>query len=406
MSIPTSLAPRSRWAIASAALLVAGAAGWAWTHDARAADPKERKDARKDDASPVQVVTVPVQARDVPILRAGIGTVAATASVTIKARVDGQLDAVGFTEGQDVRKGQVVARLDPRTFQAALMQAQAQRAKDQATLANARVDLQRYATLLAQDAATQQQFDTQRALVAQLEAGVKADDAQVAAAQVQLGFTTITAPISGRAGARLVDPGNIVHASDATGLVVINQIDPITVNFTLPEDAVQPINHAMAASSRPLLVQAWSRTGSELLGTGTLTLVNNQIDTASGTVQLKARFPNPQHTLWPGQFVNVRLVLGTREKALTVPAGAVQRSQDGVYAWVVDPGGLARAQTIHVVQIQDGVAVVDQGLADGQRVVTDGQYKLKPGARTVEAPARGASAPVHGASAGAGGSAK
>jgi multidrug efflux system membrane fusion protein len=336
-----------------------------------------------------------------PILRTGLGTVAATYSVTVKARVDGQLDAVGFTEGQDVRKGQVIARIDPRTYQAALMQAQAQRAKDEATLANARVDLQRYTTLAAQDAATQQQLDTQKALVKQLEATVKSDEAQVNSAQVQLGYTTIAAPISGRAGARLVDPGNIVHATDANGLVVINQIDPITVTFTLPEDAVQATNRAMAASHRPLVVQAWSRDGSELLGTGTLTLVNNQIDTTSGTVQMKGSFPNPRHSLWPGQFVNVKLVLGTREKATTIPAAAVQRSEEGVFAYVVDPGGEARAQTIGLVQIQDGTAIVSQGLQPGQRVVVDGQYKLKPGSRTVEAPARGASAPAAAASGGA-----
>jgi multidrug efflux system membrane fusion protein len=392
---------RARWAIASAAALVVAAAGlWALSHGAAsAADGKDGR--RKADDAPVLVVTAPVRTQDMPILRTGLGTVAATYSVTVKARVDGQLDAVGFTEGQDVRKGQVIARIDPRTYQAALMQAQAQRAKDEATLANARVDLQRYTTLAAQDAATQQQLDTQKALVKQLEATVKSDEAQVNSAQVQLGYTTIAAPISGRAGARLVDPGNIVHATDANGLVVINQIDPITVTFTLPEDAVQATNRAMAASHRPLVVQAWSRDGSELLGTGTLTLVNNQIDTTSGTVQMKGSFPNPRHSLWPGQFVNVKLVLGTREKATTIPAAAVQRSEEGVFAYVVDPGGEARAQTIGLVQIQDGTAIVSQGLQPGQRVVVDGQYKLKPGSRTVEAPARGASAPAAAASGGA-----
>ena len=389
--------PRARWAIASAAALVVAAAGlWALSHDSAHAADQDAK--RKADTAPVQVVTAPVKAQDMPILRTGLGTVAAAYSVTVKARVDGQLDAVGFAEGQDVRKGQVIARIDPRTFQATLMQAQAQRAKDEATLANARVDLQRYTTLAAQDAATQQQLDTQKALVKQLEATVKSDDAQVNSAQVQLGYTTIAAPISGRAGARLVDPGNIVHAADANGLVVINQIDPITVAFTLPEDAVQATNRAMAASQAPLVVQAWSRDGSELLGTGTLTLVNNQIDTTSGTVQMKGSFPNPQHALWPGQFVNVRLVLGTRRQAITIPAAAVQRSESGVFTYVVDPGGSARAQAIGLVQIQDGIAIVDQGLQPGQRVVVDGQYKLKPGSRTVEAPARGASAPAGAAS--------
>jgi multidrug efflux system membrane fusion protein len=394
---------RARWALAGAALLaIAVAAAWAVSHDARAAD---KKDKGKDKPEPpVQVVTAPVKAQDMPILRSGIGTVAATFSVTVKARVDGQLDSVGFTEGQDVKKGQVLARIDPRTFQAALLQAQAQRAKDQAALANARVDLQRYSTLLAQDAATQQQVDTQKATVAQLQAGIQSDDAAINTAQVQLGYTTITAPIAGRVGARLVDPGNIVHAADTTGLVVINQIDPITVVFTLPEDAVQDINRAQAATRKPLLAQATARSGGELLGVGTLTLVNNQIDTASGTVQLKALFPNPQRNLWPGQYVNVRLTLGTRPQALTVPAAAVQRSEQGVFVFVVDPGGEARAQTIALTQIQDGVAIVGQGLQAGQRVVTDGQFKLKPGSRVVEG--RGASAPAGGGAASGAGSAK
>lgn len=393
---------RSRWAIAAAAtLVVAGGALWLTSHDAKAADSgeaKEGKDGKKKQAEPPVVIKVaPVKAQDMPIFRTGIGTVTPTFSVTVKARVDGQLDAVGFTEGEDVKKGQVIAKLDPRTLQAQLLQVQATRAKDQATLANARVDLQRYTTLLSQDAATQQQLDTQKALVAQLEATVKNDDAQINYAQVQLGFTTITAPISGRAGARLVDPGNIVHAADTTGLVVLNQIDPISVVFTLPEDAVQDTNRALAATKKPLLVQAFPRTGSELLGAGTLTLVNNQIDTTSGTVQMKASFPNPQHNLWPGQFVNMRLILGTYAKALTIPETAVQRSQTGLYTYVVsDDGQTVHSQTISLVQIEDGVAIVGSGLHAGEKVVTDGQYKLKPGSRVVDA-ARAASGAASGA---------
>jgi multidrug efflux system membrane fusion protein len=206
-------------------------------------------------------------------------------------------------------------------------------------------------------------------------------------AQVQLGFTTITAPISGRVGARLVDPGNIVHAADANGLVVINQIDPIAVVFTLPEDSVPDINRAQQGNRAPLAVVAYPRNGDQPLATGRLVLLNNQIDTTTGTVQLKASFANPAHLLWPGQYVNVRLVLGHRDHALTVPAGAVQRSPDGTYAYVVKDDNTVRSQPIAVAEIQDGLAVVDKGLAAGERVVVNGQYKLKPGASVVEAAA-------------------
>jgi multidrug efflux system membrane fusion protein len=394
---------RTTWALAAIAVAVLGVGLWSVERPAQAADDKDKKKAVEP---PVVIKTAPVKAQDMPIFRVGIGTVTPTFSVTVKARVDGELDSVGFTEGQDVKKGQVLARLDPRTLQAQLLQAQATRAKDQATLVNARVDLQRYTTLIAQDAATQQQLDTQKALVAQLDATVKNDDAQINYAQVQLSFTTIAAPISGRVGARLVDPGNIVHAADTTGLVVINQIDPISVLFTLPEDAVQDTNRALSTTKKPLIVRAFPRTGTELLGTGTLTLVNNQIDTSTGTVQMKASFPNPLHNLWPGQFVNMRLILGTYPKALTIPEAAVQRSQTGVYTYVVSADGqTVQSQPISLVQIEDGVAVVSSGLSAGQKVVTDGQYKLKPGSHVVEA-GRGASAPVAGGASGVAGATK
>jgi multidrug efflux system membrane fusion protein len=392
----TTFSPnRATWALAAIAVAVLGFGLWSVVHPANAADDAKDKGKRPPEG-PVAVTTALVKAQDMPIFRTGIGTVAPTYSVTVKARVDGELDKVAFTEGQDVKKGQLLAQLDPRTLQAQLLQAQAARAKDQATLANARVDLQRYTTLIAQDAATQQQLDTQKALVNQLEATLKSDDAQVNAAQVQLGFTTIVAPISGRTGARLVDPGNIVHAADATGLVVINQIDPISVVFTLPDDAVQDTIHALD-TKKPVLVQAFPRDGGAMLGAGYLTLLNNQIDVATGTVQLKASFLNSQHNLWPGQFVNVRLILGTRAKALTVPEAAVQRSQSGVYIYVVDDETkTVRSQTIGLTQIQDGVAVVSAGLEAGQRVVVDGQYKLKPGSKVAEA-SHGASGSASGA---------
>jgi multidrug efflux system membrane fusion protein len=388
MSIPSSR-QRTTWALVAVAAAVLALGLWAIERPANAADNAKGK----HDQGPVAVTTALVKQQDVPIYRSGIGTVTPTSSVTVRTRVDGQLDKVAFTEGQDVKKGQLLAQLDPRTLQAQLQQAQAARAKDQATLANARADLKRYETLIAQDAATQQQLDTQKALVNQLAASVQADDAAVNAAQVQLGFTTITAPIGGRAGARLVDPGNIVHAADAAGLVVINQIDPISVVFTLPDDAVQETIHALDAR-KTVVVQAFPRDGSRMLATGSLTLLNNQIDTSTGTVQLKASFPNAHHDLWPGQYVNVRLVLGTREKALTVPEQAVQRSQDGVYVYVVDDRTkTVQSRTIALAQVQDGIAVAASGLEAGARVVVDGQFKLKPGAQVTEL-ARAASAPA------------
>jgi multidrug efflux system membrane fusion protein len=339
----------------------------------------------------IAVTTAPVREETVPLSLAGVGTVQAMATVTVKPRVDGELQRVGFVEGQDVKVGQVLAQIDPRTFQAQLQQAQ--KARDEAQLANARLDLQRYKELIRVDSTTRQTVDTQRALVAQLAAAVKTDEAQISLARVQLDYTTITAPISGRVGARLVDPGNIVHAADTTGLVVIRQIDPIDVVFTLPDDTLRRINRAVLESKTPLPVYAYERSSDEQLGQGGLILVNNTIDTTSGTIQLKARFPNPSHALWPGQYVNARLVLGELERSVTIPAAAVQRREAGPYVYAVQPDQTVRIQPIEVAELQGGLAVVSRGLKAGERVVADGQYKLKPGARITEARANAGSAP-------------
>jgi multidrug efflux system membrane fusion protein len=363
------------------ALVVVAAAFWGMERKAASAD------APAPQTPPVIVTSAQVRRQDVPIYLTGVGTVTPNQSVTVKTRVDGELDKVGFVEGQDVQAGQMLAQLDPRALQAQLAQAKATQAKDQAQLVNARLDLRRFTQLTKEDAATRQQLDTQRALVAQLEASVQMDAAQVSFAQVQLGYATITAPISGRVGARLVDPGNIVHATDTGGLVVINQIDPISVVFTLPESAVGEINAAMAETPAGLPVTALGRESNQELGAGKLVLVNNQIDTTTGTVQLKAVFPNPRHALWPGQYVNARLQLGTRKQAMTVPAAAVQRGQDGTYAYALDDQGVARIAPISVALIQDNVAVIDGGLEPGERIVVDGQYKLRPGLHTVESKA-------------------
>ncbi len=368
-----------RAVLAAGAAALAAAGLWQAVRPVHAADTPAPKD------PPVLVRSATVQQQDVPIYLTGVGTVTANQSVTVKVRVDGQLDNVAFTEGQDVQAGQLLAQIDPRALQAQLQQAVATQAKDQAQLVNARRDMQRYAKLIKEDAATQQQIDTQTALVSQLEAAVQMDAAQVSYAKVQLGYATITAPIGGRTGVRLIDQGNIVHATDNTGLVVINQIDPIAVLFTLPEDAVTEINRILSTGGQALAVAALKRDTNQPLGQGKLMLVNNQIDTSSGTVQLKALFPNPAHALWPGQYVNARLQLGLRKQALTIAAPAVQRGQDGTYVYTLDDNRVARLQPVHVADIQDGTAVIDQGVKAGDRVVIDGQYKLKPGLRTVEA---------------------
>lgn len=361
-------------------LIILGAMVWFLSRHSGQAQPQVLASA------PVLASTVIAELRDMPIYLDGVGTVQAWASVTVRARIDGQLDHVGFEEGQDVQAGQLIAQLDARSQQAQLDQALAQKAKDQAELKNAQRDLRRYVDLASRNAVPRQTLDAQRAQVDQLEAAVQVDEAQINYARTQLSFTRITAPIGGRVGARLVDPGNIVRTSDLNGLVVINQIDPIAVVFTLPEDAFQAINQAVQGGIRPLSVTAFARDGIEVLGEGSLVLLDNQMDTRTGTVRLKARFANAAHTLWPGQYVNARLVLGERAQALTVPAQAVLRGADGTYTYVVAEDGTVRVQAVRVLTIQDGIAVVDEGLSAGQRIVVDGQYKLRSGLRITEAP--------------------
>jgi multidrug efflux system membrane fusion protein len=352
---------------------------------------------KRDKAAPppsaVQATLAPVEQKDFAVYIAGTGNVMPNQSVTVKARVDGQLQMLGYKEGQDVKAGQLIAQIDPRPFRAQLEQAAATRGRDAATLANARLDLKRYEELIKEEATSQQQLDTQKALVMQLEATVKTDDAQVSYARTQLDYTTITAPISGRTGLRLVDVGNIVHAADTTGLVVIDQIDPISVVFTLPDAAFQRVNAAMRTSAAPLEAVAYSRDESGgPLANGKLVLVDNHIDTTSGTVQIKATFDNARHVLWPGQYVNIHLYIETRHQALLIPSAGVQRSQKGTYAFVVDADDKAQMQPIDVALFQDGQALIDKGLKAGQRVVVDGQYKVKPGVKIAATPAGAATA--------------
>jgi multidrug efflux system membrane fusion protein len=325
----------------------------------------------------VSVVAGMAEVKDVPVYLTGLGTVQAFNTVTVNTRVDGELDKVDFTEGQDVKAGDVLAQIDPRPFQAALDLAKATKAKDMAQLANAKVDLQRYQK--APLAIPQQQADTQAALVQQFEATVQADQANIEAAQVQLGYTAIKAPLSGRTGARLVDQGNMVHATSTTGLVVITQMQPISVVFALPQDQLQEVVHQMQSTTIPLQVVAQGRSDQQQLDAGTLALVDNQIDQTTGSVHLKATFPNQNYALWPGQYVNVRLLLKTLPHVVTVPSTAVQRGPDGMYVYMIKADSTVAMQPVTVGQMANGISVISKGLDVGTRVVAFGQYRLQPG---------------------------
>jgi multidrug efflux system membrane fusion protein len=337
---------------------------------------------------PPALAAIPVQAAtasnaDVPIYETGLGNVQAFNTVTVKVRVDGELQKVDFTEGQMVKAGDLLAQIDPRPFRAALDQAIAKEAQDNAQLANTQLNLQRDSNLVAHQFATQQTVDNEKAQVAELEATIKGDEAAIENARVQLGYTTITAPIAGRTGIRLVDQGNIVHAADTTGIVVVTQLQPISVIFTLPEDDLPAIADAQAKG--PVTVAALSRDGKSALDQGTLALVDNEIDQTTGTMRLKATFPNPHNRLWPGQFVNIRLLLRTDHGVLTVPSGAIQRSASGLYVYRITPDDTVEAQPVEVGPFADDVAVITAGLHAGDRVVTAGQYRLQPGAHVAVA---------------------
>lgn len=327
---------------------------------------------------PVPVVAGAVTARDVPLYLAGIGTVQAYNTVTIRVRVDGELVNIAFREGQDVKKGDLLAQIDPRPYQAALDNALGILAKDEATLANAKRDLVRYQDTAAKGYSSRQQLDTQAAMVTSLTANIQADQATVENARVQLGYTTIVSPLEGRTGIRLIDQGNIVHASETNGLVVITQVQPIAAIFTLPQDKLASV--MAAAAQGPLPVLAFGRDDSTSLGEGSLELVDNQIDPATGTIRLKARFPNAQRSLWPGEFINVRLQIGQVHDGLTIASTAVQRGANGPFTYVIKPDGTVDARQLEIGQEDRGEMLVTKGLKAGEKVVVDGQLRLQPGA--------------------------
>ena len=333
------------------------------------------------DPNRVQPVTaVPAKVADINVVQTALGTVAALKVATVKARVDGLLQDVLFREGQIVRAGDVLAQIDPKPLQVALSQVEGQLARDQAQLNNARLDLERYKTLLAQDSIAKQQLDQQESLVRQFEGTVKVDQAQVDNARLQLGYTKVTAPIPGRLGLRQVDSGNIIRSSDAAGLVVITQIDPITVVFTIPQDNLQRVLKQLKAGEK-LAVDAWDREQKNKLATGFLISTDNQIDTATGTIKLKAQFPNPDGLLFPNQFVNVKMIVDTRKDATVIPLAAIQRGAQGTIVYVVKEDKTTSVRVVKMGPTENDNVAIDSGIAAGELVVTDGIDRLREGAK-------------------------
>jgi len=325
--------------------------------------------------NPVRVTVAPVEKTDFPVYLTSLGTVQAFNTVVVRSRVDGQIDKIAFTEGQLVNQGDLLAEIDPRPYQAALDQAKAKKEQDEANLANTNLDLQRFLKL--GEFATRQQIDTQRSNVSQLTAQIAADAAAISNAATQLDYTAIKAPISGVVGLRQVDVGNIVNAATQTGIVTITQIEPIAVIFTAPEEQLPYINEGQAA--QPLKTIAITTDGKKPLAEGTLAVVNNQVDSTSGTVRLKAVFANKDHALWPGQSVSTRLLVKTLKDATVVPDDAIQHGTEGLYVYTVNGDNKAELRKVKVSQSIDGRSVIEQGVSPGQQVITSGQFKVQPG---------------------------
>ena len=389
----------TRWVLLIAAVaLIAGAVYWQKRKPDAAADAAKGPPARI-----VPVVAARVERRDVPVYLEGLGNAQASRTVTVKAQVDGRLDAVLFREGQEVKKGMQLAQIDPRPFQIQQHQAEGALARDNATLQAAKLNLKRYQDLLALQLISQQQVDDQSAVVGQLEGSVRVDEAAVSSARLNLDYARILAPIDGMAGLRLIDQGNVVRASDQGGLVVLAALDPIAVVFSLPQDELAQIAGAFAGSELP--VEAWSRDGSTKLGTGKLALIDNQINSSTATLKLKALFDNPRRALWPSQFIKARLLVATRKDALVVPATAVQRGPEGPFAWVIN-GDTVSPRPIEVEKVHGDtallVSVQGKGLQAGELVVIEGQSQLKPGAKVSSRIAGQAAPPGPGKGRGAG----
>jgi multidrug efflux system membrane fusion protein len=333
---------------------------------------------------PVPVVIAEARQQDVPVYLSGLGSVTPLATVTVRSRVDGQLMRVAFVEGQAVTKGSLLAEIDPRPFEAQLLAAEGQLSRDQALLENARRDLERYRFLATKDSIARQQYDTQKSVVAQDEGNVEADRAQIETAKLNIVYSRITAPVSGRVGLRLVDPGNIVHATDTGGIVVVTQMKPMSVIFTVPEDQLPPVLEKVRAGER-LEVDAFDRTFREL-AKGSLLTTDNLIDQTTGTVRLKAIFDNDDEALFPNQFVNARLLLDVIEKATVVPTAALQRTAQRVFVYVVKPDGSAEVRDVKTGPESGDATSITSGIAVGERVVLDGADRVRQGARVVARP--------------------
>jgi multidrug efflux system membrane fusion protein len=357
--------------------VLAGAGYFGWqrygAESSSQAENAQKRAAPTRVAVPVKIARV--EKADFPVYLTGLGTVQGFNTVTVRTRIDGQIDKIAFREGQQVNQGDLLVQIDPRPYQAALDQAKAKKAQDEANLANANLDLQRYTKL--GEFATRQQTDTQRSTVVQLTAQLAADDAAIFNAQTQVDYTSVKAPISGVAGLRQVDVGNIVNSATQTGIVTIAQIEPIAVIFTAPEDQLPYIKEEQTA--QPLKVIALTTDGKKSLSEGYLYVINNQVDTTSGTIRLKAVFDNKNHALWPGQSVSTRLLVTTLKDATVIPDDAVQHGTDGLYAFSVNQENKAELRKIKVTKSIDGRSVVDEGLSPGQQVITAGQYKVQPG---------------------------
>jgi len=360
------------WVRTGIIVAVVGAGGWFLLHHftAKKAPPPEA-------VIPITPGTVAV--KDIPVYVRGLGTVQAFNSVSIKSRVDGQITQVLFTEGQEVKAGDSLFQIDPRPYQAALEQAEANFEKDRAQLHGATLDLNRYAKLAEPGYQTRQSVDDQKATVGQVTGTAKADQALIDSSQLNLDYSNIKAPFAGRTGARLVDIGNFIQAAQGTSLVTVTQIKPIFVSFTVPQESLDQIRQNQAQGA--LTVVAYGQDDKTVLAQGKLTLINNQVDTTTGTIQLKATFDNDDERLWPGEFVNARLIVSVKKNALTVPAQTVMQGPNGAYAYTIKPDNTVQRQDVQIALTQDGEAVVEKGLAANDNVVVDGQYRLTQGTK-------------------------